>query len=103
VASAVAGLIPDAMWRVCGLLHDIADRLILPLGFVALATGVVVYGGIFVRFDIFFCVSWQFMCLSIPRFRTCWCCNVPTRSRTPARLLYSYLATKSAVLRSPDF
>ena len=36
--------------RVGRLVYDLTDRLLLPLGFVGIATGIVVYGGIFVSF-----------------------------------------------------
>ena len=36
--------------RVGRLVYDLTDRLLLPLGFVGIATGIVAYGGIFVSF-----------------------------------------------------
>ena len=42
------GLLPSQVLRVFQLFYDVVDRLILILGFVALATGLVTYGGLFV-------------------------------------------------------
>ena len=42
------GLLPSRILRVFRFFFDVVDRLVLILGFVALATGIVTYGGLFV-------------------------------------------------------
>jgi hypothetical protein len=44
----LSGLLPSQALRVFQFFYDVVDRLILILGFVALATGLVTYGGLFV-------------------------------------------------------
>ena len=48
--SILASKIPQSALRLVNLAYDAVDRLILILGFVAITTGVVAYGGIAVRF-----------------------------------------------------
>lgn len=47
--SRVPGLLSNKMLRALRVVYNIIDRIILPFGFIALATGGVTYGGIFVR------------------------------------------------------
>lgn len=47
-------LISSRTWRVLVLIYEIVNRLILILGFIALATGIVTYGGIFVSHPVMF-------------------------------------------------
>jgi hypothetical protein len=74
------GLIPGRALRGLALVYDVVDRVILPFGFVALATGAVTYGGImrnreifnglahFIKGGIFF---WYGV-LTLGRYLGCW-------------------------------
>lgn len=44
----IAGKISDRFWKVLILAYNVVDRAILPLGFVALCTGIVTFGRFFV-------------------------------------------------------
>lgn len=52
-ASRVPGLVSNKVLRALRLAYNIIDRIILPFGFVALATGGVTYGGIFKAHSVF--------------------------------------------------
>ncbi|KAJ5779768.1 hypothetical protein N7457_007488 [Penicillium paradoxum] len=74
------GLIPSRALRILNVVYNIVDRVILPFGFVALATGAVTYGGImrdreifnglahFIKGGIFF---WYGI-LTLGRYIGCW-------------------------------
>ena len=47
----IPGLLSSKVLRVFQFLYDVVDRLILILGFTALATGIITYGGLFVSYD----------------------------------------------------
>lgn len=47
------GLIPSRVLRILNVVYNIVDRVILPFGFVAIATGAVTYGGIMRKREIF--------------------------------------------------
>ncbi|OQE43413.1 hypothetical protein PENCOP_c003G07405 [Penicillium coprophilum] len=76
----IPGLIPSWVLRVLNLVYNIVDRVILPFGFVAIATGAVAYGGImrgreifnglahFIKGGIFF---WYGV-LTLGRYIGCW-------------------------------
>lgn len=51
--SRVPGLLSNKVLRALRLVYNIIDRIILPFGFVALATGGVTYGGIFKAHSVF--------------------------------------------------
>lgn len=57
-ASRIPGLVSDRVLRILRVIYIILDRIILPFGFIALSTGGVTYGGVFVRLptslDFFF-------------------------------------------------
>lgn len=46
--SRIHGVLPNRVWRIMSFFHEIADRVILLLGFVTIVSGIVVYGGVFV-------------------------------------------------------
>jgi hypothetical protein len=50
VVAKVAGRISDRFWKVLLLAYAFVDRAILPLGFIAICTGVVAFGRFFVSF-----------------------------------------------------
>lgn len=52
--SKIPGLLSSRVLRVFQLMYDIVDRSILLLGFAALLTGIVTYGGLFVSFSQYF-------------------------------------------------
>ena len=47
----IPGLLSSKVLRIFQFFYDVVDRLILILGFVALATGIITYGGLFVSYD----------------------------------------------------
>lgn len=49
LSSRVPNLVSDRLLKILSVTYIVIDRIILPFGFIALATGGVVYGGIFVR------------------------------------------------------
>lgn len=49
LANRVPNFVSDRLLKILGVTYIVIDRIILPFGFVALVTGGVVYGGIFVR------------------------------------------------------
>lgn len=51
--SRVPGMVPNRVLRIFNGVYDMIDRIILPFGFVAIATGAVTYGGIFHGIEIF--------------------------------------------------
>jgi hypothetical protein len=46
----IPGLLSSRVLKVFGFFYDVVDRVILILGFVALTTGMVTYGGLFVSY-----------------------------------------------------
>ena len=54
LASRFSALVPKRAVTFMNMVYDVLNGLILLLGFVAITTGIVVYGGIFVSFDILF-------------------------------------------------
>ncbi|KAJ5138329.1 uncharacterized protein N7515_003177 [Penicillium bovifimosum] len=76
----VPGLMPSRVLRILNVVYNIVDRIILPFGFVAIATGAVTYGGImrgreifnglahFIKGGIFF---WYGV-LTLGRYVGCW-------------------------------
>ncbi|KAJ5544556.1 hypothetical protein N7461_006860 [Penicillium sp. DV-2018c] len=76
----VPGLMPSRVLRTLNVVYNIVDRVILPFGFVAIATGAVTYGGImrdrqifnglahFIKGGIFF---WYGV-LTLGRYVGCW-------------------------------
>ncbi|KAJ5781858.1 uncharacterized protein N7518_010341 [Penicillium psychrosexuale] len=53
LSKTVPGLIPGRALRVLNVVYNIVDRVILPFGFVCIATGAVTYGGIMRGHEIF--------------------------------------------------
>lgn len=49
-ATRITSLMSKRTWKVMNAVHDVIDRVILPLGFVAFVSGAAVYGGVFVSF-----------------------------------------------------
>jgi hypothetical protein len=47
----IPGLLSSKVLRIFQFFYDVVDRLILILGFAALATGIITYGGLFVSHD----------------------------------------------------
>lgn len=80
LSKTVPGLIPGRVLHVLNVVYNIVDRVILPFGFVAIATGAVTYGGImrsreifnglahFIKGGIFF---WYGI-LTLGRYVGCW-------------------------------
>jgi hypothetical protein len=76
----VPGLMPSRVLRILNVVYNVVDRVILPFGFVAIATGAVTYGGImrgnqifnglahFIKGGIFF---WYGV-LTLGRYIGCW-------------------------------
>lgn len=50
IRSRIRGAIPSQILRIVGHFRQMVDLLILPLGFVAAVSGMVVYGGVFVSY-----------------------------------------------------
>ena len=48
LSNKIPGLLSSKVLRIFQIFYDVVDRLILILGFAALATGIVTYGGLFV-------------------------------------------------------
>ncbi|KAL8854047.1 MAG: hypothetical protein Q9221_001170 [Calogaya cf. arnoldii] len=53
LSSRVSHAVPNPIWRLLSLYYDIVDILILIIGFVAILTGLVTYGGVFRGNNIF--------------------------------------------------
>ncbi|KOS39918.1 hypothetical protein ACN38_g9234 [Penicillium nordicum] len=53
LSKTVPGLIPNRVLRVLNVVYNIVDRVILPFGFAAIASGAVTYGGIMRSRDVF--------------------------------------------------
>jgi hypothetical protein len=53
-ASRTSSLVSNRVLRVLRIVYDVIDRIILPFGFIATATGGVTYSGIFVRISATF-------------------------------------------------
>lgn len=80
LSKTVPGLIPSRVLRLLNVVYNIVDRVILPFGFTAIATGAVTYGGImrdreifnglahFIKGGIFF---WYGI-LTLGRYIGCW-------------------------------
>ncbi|KAJ5206358.1 hypothetical protein N7491_003022 [Penicillium cf. griseofulvum] len=80
LSQTVPGLIPSRVLRILNVVYNIVDRVILPFGFAAIATGAVTYGGImrgreifnglahFIKGGIFF---WYGV-LTLGRYIGCW-------------------------------
>ncbi|KAJ5949363.1 hypothetical protein N7454_000947 [Penicillium verhagenii] len=47
------GMVSNRVLRICNLIYNVTDRIILPFGFIAIATGAVTYGGIMRHREIF--------------------------------------------------
>lgn len=60
LARRVPALVSGRALRVLDFLYHVIDRVILPFGFVAIATGGVTYGGIMVWIPLFFYISVSF-------------------------------------------
>lgn len=50
--SGINSLLPNRVLSIMSIFHEMADRVILPLGFVTIVSGIVVYGGVFVSVSI---------------------------------------------------
>lgn len=50
--SGINSVLPKRVLSTISIFHEIADRVILPLGFVTIVSGIVVYGGVFVSVSI---------------------------------------------------
>lgn len=50
--SGINSVLPNRVLSIISIFHEIADRVILPLGFVTIVSGIVVYGGVFVSVSI---------------------------------------------------
>ncbi|KAJ5971685.1 uncharacterized protein N7479_001603 [Penicillium vulpinum] len=80
LSKTIPGLIPSRFLRVLNVVYNVIDRVILPFGFTAIATGAVTYGGImrerevfnglahFIKGGIFF---WYGV-LTLGRYIGCW-------------------------------
>lgn len=80
LSSRLPGMVSNRALRVCNTVYNVVDRIILPFGFIAIATGAVAYGGImrkkeifnglahFIKGGIFF---WYGV-LTLGRFVGCW-------------------------------
>lgn len=80
LASRVPGMVSNRVLRILNIGYNVIDRIILPFGFVAIASGAVTYGGImrgieifnglahFIKGGIFF---WYGI-LTLGRFMGCW-------------------------------
>ncbi|KAJ5564471.1 hypothetical protein N7513_000713 [Penicillium frequentans] len=80
LSSRLPGMVSNRVLRVCNTVYNVVDRIILPFGFMAIATGAVTYGGImrnkeifnglahFIKGGIFF---WYGV-LTLGRFVGCW-------------------------------
>lgn len=53
----IPGLLSSRALRSFQLFYNVVDRVILMLGFIALTTGIVTYGGFFVSHEFIFCFS----------------------------------------------
>lgn len=51
--SRIHGVLPYRILRILSFFHEIADRVLLLLGFVAIVSGIVVYGGVFRGSNVF--------------------------------------------------
>lgn len=49
----VSGMVSNRVLRIFNVLYNVMDRIILPFGFAAIATGAVTYGGIFHGIEVF--------------------------------------------------
>ncbi|KAJ5630936.1 uncharacterized protein N7484_011036 [Penicillium longicatenatum] len=80
LSSRLPGMVSNRALRICNTVYNVIDRIILPFGFIAIATGAVAYGGImrkkeifnglahFIKGGIFF---WYGI-LTLGRFMGCW-------------------------------
>ncbi|EED17464.1 integral membrane protein [Talaromyces stipitatus ATCC 10500] len=112
-ASRVPGLVSNKVLRALRLVYNIIDRIILPFGFIALATGGVTYGGIFKARSIFSGLAhfikggifFWYGLIVLGRYMGCWAnwgwswnlkpanCRAPTGEFVESTLIFIYGST----------